>query len=83
MSFLPTANTEIHYSVSMCVCVYHQNQHDDLKKQYYELQEQHQLQGDEHNKALDEHKLRLGQLHQTKESEISKLKGIMFSPSFC
>ena len=66
----------------VCVCVYHQNQHDDLKKQYYELQERHQLQGDEHNKALDEHKLRLGQLHQTKESEISKLKGIMFSPSF-
>uniref|UniRef100_A0A9J7XJU8 Golgi integral membrane protein 4a n=1 Tax=Cyprinus carpio carpio TaxID=630221 RepID=A0A9J7XJU8_CYPCA len=52
------------------------NQHDELKKQYYELQEQHQLQEDEHNKALDEHKQRLDQLHQTKESEISKLKGI-------
>lgn len=81
MSFLSTANTD-NKLLCVCVCVYHQNQHDDLKKQYYELQERHQLQGDEHNKALDEHKQRIDQLHQTKESEISKLKGIMFSSSF-
>ncbi|XP_051952681.1 Golgi integral membrane protein 4-like [Xyrauchen texanus] len=55
------------------------NQHNDLKKQYYELQEQHQLQGDEHNKAIDEHKQKLGQLHQTKETEISKLKDNVYN----
>lgn len=60
----------------MFIC---QNQHDDLKKQYYELQERHQLQGDEHNRAVDEHKVKLDELHQVKESEISKLKGITIS----
>lgn len=78
MPFHPTTNTD-NSLLCVCVCVYHQNQHDDLKKQYYELQERHQLQDDEHNKAIDEHKQRLDQLHQNKESEISKLKGIMFS----
>lgn len=57
----------------------HQNQHDDLKKQYYELQERHQLQEDEHNRAVDEHKQKLDELHQNKQAEVSKLQGITIS----
>uniref|UniRef100_A0A4W4G6B2 Golgi integral membrane protein 4a n=1 Tax=Electrophorus electricus TaxID=8005 RepID=A0A4W4G6B2_ELEEL len=52
------------------------NQHDDLKKQYYELQEQHQAQDQDHSKVLNEHEQRFDHLQQTKELEISKLKGI-------
>ena len=55
-----------------------QNQHEDLKKQYYELQEQHQVQGEDHSRLLDEHKDRFDKLQQTKEVEISQLKGTDF-----
>ncbi len=52
-----------------------QNQHEDLKKQYYELQDQHQVQGEDHNRLLDEHKERYEKLQQIKEVEVSQLKG--------
>lgn len=52
-----------------------QNQHDDLKKQYYELQEQHQVEGEDHSRLLDEHRDRYDKLQQMKEVEISQLKG--------
>lgn len=52
-----------------------QNQHDDLKKQYYELQDQHQVQGEDHSRLLDEHKGRYEKLQQVKEVEIGQLKG--------
>lgn len=52
-----------------------QNQHDDLKKQYYELHEQHQIQGEDHSRLLDEHRDRYGKLQQAKDTEVSQLKG--------
>jgi len=52
-----------------------QNQHDELKRQYYELQDQHQMQGDDHSRLLDEHRDRYSKLQQAKEGEISQLKG--------
>lgn len=52
-----------------------QNQHDDLKKQFYDLQEVHQVQGEDHNRLLDEHKDNYEKLQQVKESEVSHLKG--------
>ncbi|KAK3570243.1 hypothetical protein QTP86_017136 [Hemibagrus guttatus] len=57
------------------------NQHEELKKQFYELQEQHHAQGEDHNKVVDEHQQRYDRLQQTKETEISKLKGL--STSVC
>uniref|UniRef100_A0A8C6WLH4 Golgi integral membrane protein 4 n=1 Tax=Neogobius melanostomus TaxID=47308 RepID=A0A8C6WLH4_9GOBI len=51
------------------------NQHEDLKKQFYDLQDKHQVQGDDHNRILDEHKDRYDKLHQAKEVEVSQLKG--------
>ncbi|RXM28751.1 Golgi integral membrane protein 4 [Acipenser ruthenus] len=50
------------------------NQHDELKKRYYDLHEEHQLLGEDHNRALTEHKDKYGNLQQEKEIEISKLK---------
>lgn len=55
-----------------------QNQHEDLKKQYYELQDQHQVQGEDHSRLLDEHRERYEKLQQTKEGEVSQLKGTDF-----
>lgn len=52
-----------------------QNQHEELKKQYYELQEQHQIQGEDHGRLLDEHRDRYEKLQQAKESEVNQLKG--------
>lgn len=52
-----------------------QNQHDELKRQYYELDEQHQAQGEDHSRLLDEHRDRYNKLQQAKETEISQLKG--------
>lgn len=66
----------------MCVCarvsLCLQNQHEELKKQFYVLQEQHHAQGQDHSKVLDEHQQRYEQLQQAKEIEVSKLKGITF-----
>ncbi|KAL4646986.1 Golgi integral membrane protein 4 isoform X1 [Arapaima gigas] len=56
-----------------------QNQHDDLKKQFYELQDQHQAQNDNHGKTLEEHRKRYDDLQQNKELEISKLKENMYN----
>lgn len=55
-----------------CFC---QNQHDELKRQYYELNEQHQVQGEDHSRLLDEHRDRYNKLQQAKEVEVSQLKG--------
>lgn len=52
-----------------------QNQHEDLKKQYYELQDQHHAQGEDHNRLLDEHRTRYDKLQQIKDTEASQLKG--------
>lgn len=52
-----------------------QNQHDDLKKQYYELQDQHEAQGEDHNRQLGQHREHLVKLQQVKDGEISQLKG--------
>lgn len=52
-----------------------QNQHDDLKKQYYELQDQHQAQGEDHNRVLGQHREHYVKLQQVKDGEISQLKG--------
>lgn len=52
-----------------------QNQHDELKRQYYDLQEQHQVQGKDHGRLLDEHRERYSKLQQAKEVEISQLNG--------
>uniref|UniRef100_A0A3Q3W7X9 Golgi integral membrane protein 4a n=1 Tax=Mola mola TaxID=94237 RepID=A0A3Q3W7X9_MOLML len=49
------------------------NQHDDLKKQYYELQDQQQVQGEDHSRLLNEHKDRYEKLQQIKEVEVSQL----------
>uniref|UniRef100_A0A3Q1GHG1 Golgi integral membrane protein 4a n=1 Tax=Acanthochromis polyacanthus TaxID=80966 RepID=A0A3Q1GHG1_9TELE len=51
------------------------NQHEDLKRQYYGLQEQHQVQGEDHSRLLDEHRERYNKLQQAKEMEVSQLKG--------
>uniref|UniRef100_A0A3B5KLQ5 Golgi integral membrane protein 4a n=1 Tax=Xiphophorus couchianus TaxID=32473 RepID=A0A3B5KLQ5_9TELE len=51
------------------------NQHDELKRQYYELNEQHQVQGEDHSRLLDEHRDRYNKLQQAKEVEVSQLKG--------
>lgn len=52
-----------------------QNQHDELKRQYYDLQEQHQVQGKDHGRLLDEHRERYSKLQQAKEVEILQLNG--------
>lgn len=52
-----------------------QNQHEDLKRQYYDLHEQHQVQGKDHSRLLDEHKERYDKLQEAKEIEVSQLKG--------
>lgn len=52
-----------------------QSQHEDLKMQYYELQEKHQNQGQDHERVLDEHRLEIDNLQREKEVEISRLKG--------
>jgi len=52
-----------------------QNQHEDMKKQFYDLQEEHQVQGEDHSRLLDEHKDHYEKVQQVKESEISHLKG--------
>lgn len=67
--------TQTHTTIFMPLFLLLQNQHDDLKKQYYELQEQHQIQGEDHSRALEEHKERYEKLQQTKDLEMSKLKG--------
>ncbi|XP_041119290.1 Golgi integral membrane protein 4-like isoform X2 [Polyodon spathula] len=51
-----------------------ENQHDELKKRYYGLHEEHQLLREDHNRALTEHKDKYDNLQQEKEIEISKLK---------
>lgn len=56
-----------------------QNQHEDLKKQYYELHNQHQAQGKDHDRLLDEHREHFEKLQQVKEREISQLKGARLS----
>lgn len=55
-----------------------QNQHEDLKKQYYELQDQHAAQGQDHNRLLGQHREHLLKLQQAKDGEISQLKGASF-----
>lgn len=52
-----------------------QNQHEDLKKQYYELQDQHEAEGQDHNRLLGQHREHLVKLQQVKDGEISQLKG--------
>lgn len=52
-----------------------QNQHDDLKKQFFELQEKHQVQSEDHGKVLEDHRQKYDDLQQTKELEIARLKG--------
>lgn len=52
-----------------------QNQHEDLKRQYYDLHEQHQVQGKDHSRLLGEHKERYDKLQEAKEIEVSQLKG--------
>lgn len=52
-----------------------QTQHEDLKRQYYDLHEQHQVQGKDHSRLLDEHKERYDKLQKVKEIEVSQLKG--------
>lgn len=59
----------------MCVSAV-QNQHEDLKKQYYELQDQHQAQGEDHNRLLGQHREHYEKLQQVKDGEISQLKGV-------
>lgn len=51
------------------------NQNDDLKKQYYELQDRLQVQGEDHSRLLDEHRGRYDKLQQAKQQEVSQLKG--------
>ncbi|KAJ8410753.1 hypothetical protein AAFF_G00187100 [Aldrovandia affinis] len=55
------------------------NQHDDLKKQFFHLQDVHQVQKVDHSKALDEHREMYHQLQQAKELEISKFKENMYN----
>lgn len=56
-----------------------QNQHEDLKKQYNDLQEQHHIQGNDHNRLLDEHKERYEKMQQVKEREVAQFKGADFA----
>ncbi|TRZ04244.1 hypothetical protein DNTS_029927 [Danionella cerebrum] len=48
--------------------------HEDLKMQYYELQEKHLNQGQDHERVVDEHRLEMDNLQREKEVEISRLK---------
>lgn len=57
------------------MCSSPQNQHEDLKKQFFHLKDSHEAQKDEHSKDLDEHREKYHQFQQTKELEISKFKG--------
>lgn len=50
------------------------SQHNDLKRQYYELQGQHQVEGDDHSRLLEEHRERYVKLEQFKQAEITDLK---------
>uniref|UniRef100_A0A672Q3T5 Golgi integral membrane protein 4-like n=1 Tax=Sinocyclocheilus grahami TaxID=75366 RepID=A0A672Q3T5_SINGR len=50
------------------------SQREDLKMQYYELQEKNQNQGQDHEHVLDEHRLEIDNLQREKEVEISRLK---------
>lgn len=55
---------------------YLQSQHEELKKQHADLEEDHRKQGEEFSRTFNDHKERYLQLQQEKEQEISKLKGI-------
>lgn len=52
-----------------------QSQHEELKKQHADLEEDHRKQGEEFSRTFSDHKERYLQLQQEKEQEISKLKG--------
>lgn len=65
----------IYYPMMTVVVFLGQNQHEDMKKQFYDLQEEHQVQGEDHSRLLDEHKDHYEKVQQVKESEISHLKG--------
>lgn len=54
---------------------YLQSQHEELKKQHADLEEDHRKQGEEFSRTFNDHKERYLQLQQEKEQEISKLKG--------
>lgn len=54
---------------------YLQSQHEELKKQHADLEEDHRKQGEEFSRTFSDHKERYLQLQQEKEQEISKLKG--------
>lgn len=67
---------DVKYDNSDTFCIWlNQSQHEDLKMQYYELQEKHQNQGQHHERVLDEHRLELDNLQREKEVDISRLKG--------
>lgn len=66
------ADTELFQCPTWCL----QSQHEELKKQHADLEEDHRKQGEEFSRTFSDHKERYLQLQQEKEQEISKLKGI-------
>ncbi|KTG31797.1 hypothetical protein cypCar_00031415 [Cyprinus carpio] len=55
------------------------SQHEDLKVQYYELEEKNQNQGQDREHVLDEHRLEIDNLQREKEVEISRLKDNVYN----
>lgn len=85
LTFLPLIQTDkfflafcpffVVFDVMFVTRAFLQNQHEDLKRQYYDLHEQHQVQGKDHSRLLGEHKERYDKLQEAKEIEVSQLKG--------